>query len=68
MEHKYNKSKNPVLRSKTKHISIKYYVLRDKRVEKEIKLEYVSKKEKIVDIFTKPFPKDALEYLCGMLG
>ena len=31
-------------------------------------MEYVNTKEKIVDIFTKPLPKDAHEYLRGKLG
>ena len=57
-----------LLQSKTKHISIKYHMLREKFVDKEIKLEYVNKKEKIVDIFTKPLPKETFEYLQGMLG
>ena len=61
-------SKNPIFHSKTKHISIKYHVLREKVVEKEIRLEYVNTKEKIVDIFTKVLPKDTFEYLRGMLG
>ena len=34
-------SKNHVLYFKTTHISIKYHVLREKVVEKEITLEYV---------------------------
>jgi hypothetical protein len=55
-----NMSKNLVLHSKTKHISIKYHMLREKVVEKEIRLEYVSSKEQIVDIFTKPLPKRLL--------
>ena len=38
-------SKNLVLHSKTKHISIKYHVLREKVVGKEIRLEYVSTKD-----------------------
>ena len=59
-------SKNPVLHSKTKHISIKYRW--EKVAEKEIRLEYVSTKEQIVDIFTKPLPKETFEYLHGMLG
>ena len=58
-----NMSKNSVLHSKTKHISIKYHMLREKVVEMEIRLEYVSTKEKIVDIFTKNLPKDTFEYL-----
>ena len=43
-------------------------MLRQKVVEKEIRLEYVSPKEKIVDIFTKPLPKETLEYLQDMFG
>ena len=59
--------KNPILHSKTKHISIKYYVLREKATEKEIRLEYVTTKEHIANIFMKPLPKDTFEYLRGML-
>ena len=56
-------SKNLVLHSRTKHISIKYHVLREKVAEKEIRLVYVNTKEKIIDIFTKNFPKDTFKYL-----
>ena len=63
-----NMSKNLVLHSKTKHISIKYHMLKEKVTEKEIRLEYVSIKEKIADIFTKLLPKETFEYLWGMLG
>lgn len=63
-----NMSKNLFMHSKTKHIAIKYHFLRDKEVEKEVKLEYVSTKEKIAEIFTKPLPKDTFEYLRGVLG
>ena len=58
-----NMSKNPVLHSNTKHISIKYHMLREKVAEKEIRLEYVSIKEKITNIFTKPLPTGTFEYL-----
>ena len=61
-------SKNHVLHSKTKHIEIKYHVVREKVANKEVRLEYISKKEQIVDIFTKPLLKDTFEYLRGMLG
>ena len=53
---------------KTKHISIKYHVLREKVVEKEIRLEYVSTKENIEDMFRKYLPIDTFDYLWGMLG
>ena len=38
-------------------------MLREKVAKKEIRLEYVSTKVKIVDIFTKPLPKETFEYL-----
>lgn len=45
-----NISKNPVLHSKTKYVSIKYHFLRDKFSDEEEKLEYVSTKDHIADI------------------
>ena len=63
-----NMSKNHVLHSKTKHISIKYHVFIQKVAKKEIRLEYVKTKEQIIDIFTKALSKDTFEYLRGMLG
>ena len=63
-----NISKNLVLHSKNKNISIKFHFLREKVSEREVILEYVPTKEHIVDIFTKPFPKDTFEYLRGKLG
>ena len=63
-----NISKNPVMHTKTKHIAIKYHYLRELVQDKEVKLEYVNTKEYIVDIFTKPLPKDSHEYLRGKLG
>jgi hypothetical protein len=63
-----NISKNPVMHSKTKHIPIKYHFVREQVAEKNIKLEYVGTKEQIADIFTKPLPREAFEYLRQKLG
>jgi hypothetical protein len=56
-------SKNPVMHSKMKHIPIKYHFLREQVAEKNIKVEYVGTKEQVADIFTKPLPWEAFEYL-----
>ena len=56
-------SKNPVMHSKTKHIPIKYHFLREQVLEQKVKLEYVPSKEQVADIFTKPLPREAFEYL-----
>ena len=57
-----NMFKNLVLHLKTKHIPIKYHMLIEKVIEKEIRLEHVSIRENIADIFTKPLPKENFEY------
>ena len=56
-------SKNLVLHSQTKHIPIKYDFLREQVNEQQVQLEYVNTKEQVADIFTKPLPKDAFNYL-----
>ena len=61
-------SKNPVMHAKTKHIAIKYHYVWELVEDKQVKMEYIHTKEKIVDIFTKPFPKDSYEYLRVNLG
>ena len=63
-----NISNNPVMHSKTKHISIKYHFLREQVTEKNIRVEYVGTKEQVADIFTKPLPWEAFEYLLQRLG
>ena len=63
-----NISKNPVMHAKTKHIAIKYHYVRELVEDKQVKMEYVSSKEQIANIFTKALPKDAFEYLRGKLG
>ena len=63
-----NISKNPVMHTRTKHIAIKYNYLRELVQDKEVKMEYVNTKEKIIVIFTKELPKDSHEYLRGKLG
>ena len=60
--------KNPMMHTKTKHISIKYHYVRELVQDKEVKMEYIHTTEKIADIFTKALPKDAHEYLRGKLG
>jgi hypothetical protein len=50
------------MHSKKKHIPIKYHFLWEQVVEKNIIVEYVGTKEQVVDIFTKPLPREAFEY------
>jgi hypothetical protein len=61
-------SKNPMMHSKMNHIPTKYQFLREHVTEKNIKVEYVGTKEQVADIFTKPLPQEAFEYLHQRLG
>jgi hypothetical protein len=61
-------SKNLVIHSKMKHIPIKYHFLWEQVAEKNIIVEYVGTKEQVADIFVKPLPQEAFEYLCERLG
>lgn len=61
-------SNNPMMYSKMKHNPIKYHFFREKVTENNIKLEYVGTKEQVTDIFTKPLPCKAFEYLRQKLG
>jgi hypothetical protein len=56
------------MHSKTKHILIKFHFLQEQVTKKNIKVEYVGKKEQIADIFTKPLLRETFEYLQQKLG
>jgi hypothetical protein len=62
-----NISKKSVMHSNMKNIPIKYHFLWEQVAEKNIRVEYVGTKEQVADIFTKPLPKEAFEYLCQRL-
>ena len=53
-----NLTKNPIQHSRTKHIDIKHHFIRVHAQKGDITLEFISTKEKIADIFTKPFFDD----------
>jgi hypothetical protein len=45
---------NPIEHSRTKHIAIRYHFLRDHQHRGDIEIAYVSSKDQLADIFTKP--------------
>jgi transposase InsO family protein len=56
-------AENPVEHSRTKHIAIRYHFLRDHQQKWDIEISYVSTKEQLADIFTKPLDEQSFTKL-----
>lgn len=54
-------TKNEVLNSRSKHIDIKHYFIKEKLIDGLFNLKRVCSVDNIADIFTKP-PKDKISY------
>ena len=63
-----NLSKNPIQYSRTKHIDIRYYFLRDHVQNGDISLEFVDTNNQLADIFTKPLNEERLNFIRHDLG
>jgi hypothetical protein len=59
---------NPVEHSHTKQIDIQYHFLRDHQQRGDIKIAYVSTKEQLADIFTKPLNEKTFSKLRNELN
>ena len=63
-----NISKNLVQYSRTKHIDIRHHFLRDHAQKDDNTLEFVSTKDQLVNIFTKPLSKEQFVDIRRQLG
>ena len=61
-------SKNLMQHSRTKHIEIRHHFLRDHAQKGDITLEFVSTKDQLVDIFTKPLSEEKFVDIRRQLG
>ncbi|GAA0164083.1 hypothetical protein LIER_19802 [Lithospermum erythrorhizon] len=61
-------SKNPVQHNKTKHIDIRHHFIRELVEDKVIKLEHISTKRQMANIFIKRLDVNQFEYLRTALG
>jgi hypothetical protein len=59
---------NPVEHSRTKHIDIRYHFLRDHQQRGDIEIAYVSTKEQLADIFTRPLDEKTFSKLRNELN
>ena len=47
---------NPVFHSSTKHLEVDYHYIREKVIRKDLSVGFVSGKDNLADVFTKPLP------------
>jgi hypothetical protein len=59
---------NPCEHSRTKHIDIRHYFLRDHAIKGDIIISHVSTNEQLVDIFTKPLDEKRFRELRSELN
>jgi hypothetical protein len=59
---------NLIEHSRTKHIDIQYHFLRDHQQRGDIEIAYVSTKEQLTDIFTKPLDEKTFSKLRNELN
>jgi len=64
----FNLAKNMVFHQRSKHIDIRYHLLRDQVGKNIIKLEYCRSEDQIADIFTKSLKINPFIKLKDLLG
>jgi histone deacetylase 1/2 len=59
---------NPMFHARTKHIEIHFHFVREQVARRALQVRFISSKEQIADIFTKPLSKSPFSLICSNLN
>ena len=60
-------SRNPVLHKRSKHIHIKYHIVRQHVNKRHVQMTYINTADNVADLMTKALPKVTHEKFCNLL-
>ena len=54
---------NPIFHARSKHIEVDYHFIREKLLNKDLVVKYISTSDQLADVFTKSLPSPQFHFL-----